>query len=154
MQTNNVTAVLEDLVETLEDGKKGFESSAERLESDGHGSMATLMRRFSQQRDQFSAELRTLASTRGEPIDESGSVGGALHRGWLTLADALTGSDPKAVLSAAEQGEDHAVAEYDSALEKELPQDVRTVIARQAEDIRLAHDEVRDLRDTFSDANS
>lgn len=40
----------------------------------------------------------------GEP-DNTGSVGGALHRGWIDMKSALGGGD-HAILAATETGED------------------------------------------------
>src|SRR5690606_27428727 len=102
MQTDTTAAVLEDLIETLEDGRKGFEQAAERIENSDEPSIAIDLRRFSQERAEFSVELREVATRYGFEIDEEGSMAGSLHRGWLSLKDALTGDDPKAVLEAAE----------------------------------------------------
>ena len=147
MQTDKTAAVLEDLIETLEDGRKGFEQAAERIADSDEPAMAIDLRQFSQQRAEFSVELRNLAGRHGVEIDEEGSMAGALHRGWLSLKDALTGDDPKAVLAAAETGEDHAVSEFEDALAEDLPADVRSVIERQAREVRTVHDKVKALRD-------
>src|SRR5690606_32605860 len=104
-----------DLVQTLEDGKDGFAKGADKLESEDAAAAATF-RRYSEQRHQFAEELRGLAEAYGDEIHESGSAAAAVHRGWMTLKDALTGSNPSGVLDAAEQGEDHAVREYEKAL--------------------------------------
>ena len=148
MQTDT-TAVLEDLIQTLEDGKKGFEQTADHLETQADRSVTEKMRQFAQQRASFSTELRSLASQHGFTINEEGSLTGTMHRGWMGLKDALTGDDASAVLGAAETGEDHAVSEYEQALEMELPTEVRSVIERQATEVRRAHDEVRNLRDSL-----
>lgn len=148
MQMEETAAVLEDLIETLEDGRKGFDQAAERLEDSDHRGIAVDLRRYAQERADFSVELRNVAAQHGIDIAEEGSIGGALHRGWLTLKDALTGDDPTAVLGAAETGEDHAVAEFEDALGKDLPVEVRSIIERQAASVRRAHDEVKRLRDT------
>ncbi len=143
-------SVIKDLIETVEDGRKGFDKTANRLREDGYPELASQMVEFSEQRARFSSELRSAAATAGIQIDEDGSLAGALHRGWLTLADALTGDDPKAVLSAAEAGEDHAVDDYESALEDDdLPGELRALVTRQAAEVKQAHDQVRALRDAF-----
>ena len=144
----NVTA---SLMETLEDGRKGFEQAAERLRKDGNTELAATFERYSQQRADFYNVLQELAADYGDSIDESGTVAGAVHRGWLTLADALTGTDPKAVLSAAEQGEDHAVKQYEEALSSDLSAKLRSVVETQAGAVRAAHDDVRSLRNKASD---
>lgn len=146
MNTDVLQGVLEDLIETLEDGKRGFQQAADTLvESDPD--LAHRLRELGAERDRFSVELRELATRQGYPVSEEGSVAGAFHRGWITLKEALATNDRLAVLGAAEAGEDHAVKEFESALESEMSDDVRSVVARQTSAIRKAHDEVRSLRD-------
>ena len=147
METSHVGRVLEDLLETLEDGKKGFTQTAEKLTEANRDDLAGRMREFADQRSSFGAEIRTLASQLGIELDESGSMAGALHRGWISLKDALASDEPAAVLAAAETGEDHAKDEFTKALDEDLPGDVRTLIARQAAAEAAVHDEVKKLRD-------
>jgi uncharacterized protein (TIGR02284 family) len=148
MELSKATTVLEDLNETLEDGREGFTKAAEKLEEDGHGQIAAKMREFATQREQLSRELASIASANGMAFETGdGTTAGALHRGWMSMKDALTGSDPHAILAAAERGEDHAVAQYREALDEELPAPIRTVISQQATAVKTAHDQVRDLRD-------
>jgi uncharacterized protein (TIGR02284 family) len=59
----------------------------------------------------------------------------------------LTGDDAHPVLAAAESGEDHAVSEYEDALAMDLPSQVRELVARQAVEVRAAHDVVKAMRD-------
>ena len=150
MQTTEVSRVIEDLVETLEDGKKGFAEAAERLADAGRIDLADKFREYSSQREQFSAELRELSASPGDFIEETGSVGGTVHRAWINFKDAVSMDSAEAILGAAETGEDHAVNEYNDALEQDLTSDVRAVVARQAQAIQAAHDEVRNLRDRES----
>lgn len=141
--------ITKDLIETLEDGKHGFATAAEKLAESDRAQLAPRFQEFSRQRGQFAAELRSMAADYGDEINESGSVGAALHRGWMAIKDAVTGSDAGAVLDVAEQGEDHAVAEYERALDnEEISIDLRDVIQRQYASVKAAHDEVRTLRDS------
>lgn len=149
MQADPIQGLIEDLVETLEDGRKGFQKAGELLSEGGHNDLADQMRRFASQRAQFGAELRELARSKGWDIAEEGSAGAAMHRAWMTLRDMVTGDDAHAVLAAAEQGEDHAVEEFEEAIGRDdLPAEVRSVIARQAQEVEAAHDKVRNLRDS------
>jgi uncharacterized protein (TIGR02284 family) len=148
MMGNPAATILEELVETLEDGREGFRKAAEKLEGDGYPDLAQRMTQYSDQRARLSAELREIALTEGIDIEDEGTVTAALHRGWMSLADAVTGDDPHSVLSVAESGEDHAVTEFEKALQhEELPPSWRSVISAQADAVRSAHDEVRALRD-------
>jgi len=138
-------AVTKDLIETLEDGKEGFAKGAEKLDDTDAPELATTFRHFSAQRSSFATELREVAKIHDYDLRESGSVAGALHRGWMSLTDALSGSDPSGVLKAAEQGEDHAVREYEKALNDDLSPTLRSVVVRQAAEVKAAHDQVRAL---------
>ena len=130
MSTDEATT--KDLIQTLEDGKEGFAKGAEKLEKTDSPELAATFRRLSTQREGFARELQDLAHTYGDDAPERGSVAGTVHRGWLTLKDALSGSDPDGVLDAAEQGEDHAVKEFDKALEADISPGLRAVVERQA----------------------
>ena len=74
-----------------------------------------------------------MAKAYGDQIDKSGSVAAALHRGWMSLKDAVTKSDTKAILEVAKQGEDHAVTEYEKALGEDISDGLRIVLQRQFE---------------------
>ena len=143
-------AVTKDLIEVLEDGKDGFAKAADKLAGDDRADLASKFREYSAQRARFAGELRAMATAYGDQINESGSVVAALHRGWMSLKDALSGSDPEGVLDVAEQGEDHAVAAYDKALKEDISGELRVVVERQLAEVKTAHDEVRALRDAHS----
>ncbi len=143
--------VTRDLIQTLEDGKNGFAKGAEKLAGSDRPDLAGKFQQYSDQRHQFAEELRGMAAQYGDKIDESGSVAGAVHRSWLSLKDAVSGSGPDGVLDAAEQGEDHAVSEYKKALkEDDLSPRLRVVVDRQYGDVKAAHDDVRSLRNALS----
>lgn len=147
--TDANTTVIESLLETVEDGKIGFAEAADKLDGDGNPTLAAEMRELSQERLRMANELRALATTEGVTLGNGeGTVAGAVHRGWMSVRDAVTGDDPHAVLAAAEQGEDHAVAQYERALQSDVPTVIRAVIERQYGEVRAAHDRVRDLRDS------
>ncbi|CAN5288192.1 hypothetical protein BH18ACT5_BH18ACT5_11910 [soil metagenome] len=141
-------AVTQDLIETLEDGKKGFAEAAEKLAETDRKDLVSKFESYSAQRGEFANELRNIAKSYGDNITESGSVGAAMHRGWMAVKDAVAGSNAEGVLDVAEQGEDHAVSEYEKALDNtEISIDLRNVIERQFAAVQAAHDEVRSLRD-------
>lgn len=147
---SNDAAVTKDLMETLEDGRDGFAAAAEKLENDGEPALAQAFRELGARRGQMSDELKTIAASYGDQIDESGSVLAKVHRGWMAVKDAIAGSDPDGVLDAAEQGEDHAVSQYEEALAADISPEFKSVLERQFVDIRAAHDQVKALRDSRS----
>ena len=139
--------VTKDLMETLKDGEEGFASAADMLADTDWSDLAVEFREFPQQRGNLYRELESLAASYGDDIDESGSVAGNVHRAWMSVKDTLSGDDPEGVLEAAEQGEDHAVSEYEDALKEDISDGLRTVVERQFGEVKRTHDRVRDLRD-------
>ena len=100
---------------------------------------------YSEQRAMFSNELRKHAAERNLKVDSGPSVAGTVHRGWMAMKDALSGDDVNGVLDAAEQGEDHAVAEYKKAMEDDIDTELRTLLGQQFTEIKATHDRVRNL---------
>lgn len=147
LRDTKTISVIENLLNVVGDGRDGFADAAEKLEDAGEEYLAAQMRRFSQQRLRLSNELKAVAGSRGgSPIaNGNGSLAGAVHRGWMGLRDALSGDDPQPVLAAAEQGESHAVDEYERALETDLPTEVRSLVERQLDEIKTTHDRMRTL---------
>jgi uncharacterized protein (TIGR02284 family) len=138
--------VAKDLVETLKDGENGFTSAAEKLRDSDRAEWATTLQRLAEQRAGFRREIVEMGHDYGDDVDESGSAAAALHRGWISLKDALTGDDAGNVLGAAVTGEDHAVSEYEKAERADLSAGFREVVARQHAAIVAARDEVKALQ--------
>jgi uncharacterized protein (TIGR02284 family) len=111
--------------------------------------LKSLFNEYSQQRFHFARQLRSHVQRMGEPEPEtSSSAAGALHRAWINLKSAVTRGDDHAILAECERGEDSAVEQYKKALDGNLPEPVRDIIARQYSEIKNAHDRIRNLRDT------
>ena len=143
---SNPVSILNDLIETLKDGQEGFRAAAEDVDS---SNLKTLFGELSLQRSKFAGELQMLARTlSGEEPEKSGSVAGAVHRGWIDLKAALVSRNEHAILAECERGEDSAVAAYRDALDSgSLPSSVVTAVQVQADAVKAAHDRIRDLRD-------
>ncbi|PRY53426.1 uncharacterized protein (TIGR02284 family) [Knoellia remsis] len=134
-----------DLVETLRDGERGFADAAQKLRDSDRAEWADVLQRFSQQRADFRREIVDLGHDYDEDVDTSGSAAAAVHRGWIALKDAVTGDDASGVLGAAVTGEDHAIKEYEKALEQDLSAGFRDVVSRQHREVVAARDEIKAL---------
>ena len=135
-------STLNSLIETCNDGAKGFETAAQEV----HDSSARqLFQQYARERSQFANELRAEVQRLGGRPEEGGSVSGAVHRGWMNIKDAVAGHDDKAIIAEAARGEDVAVASYQRALEQGLPATVEPTVRRQFSEVKSAHDRVRDL---------
>jgi uncharacterized protein (TIGR02284 family) len=144
--TDNITSILNDLVETSKDGEKGFRAAAEDTKT-------TELRKVFLERAGNCAtgatELQQLISRLGGNPQEGGSIAGAIHRGWVNLKSAASSRTDLAILEECERGEDVAKARYRKALEEKLPDDIRAVVQRQYEGVQRNHDQIRDLRDRY-----
>lgn len=146
MNDRDVIGVLNDLIETSKDGEYGFAKSAERVKAPA---LKETLQRRSADCARGAAELQTLVVRFGGKPEEGGSAAGALHRGWVSIKEALTrGSGDHAVLEECERGEDTALAAYRKALKEELPAEVRQVLERQMQGVQANHDQIKALRDS------
>jgi len=140
----DTVSVLESLVEICRDGQLGFREAAEHAKDP---SLRTFLNEQSLERAQFAGELESEIQHLGEPDPKrTGTVGGTLHRTWLDLKTALGGGD-HSILSAVETGEDAAKRIYGEALADPLPENLRSIVARQAARVQMTHDRVKALRD-------
>ena len=144
---NETVSTLNDLIETLKDGKKGFESAAADVKD---ANVKSVFTEFAQQRARFAGELQAEVKRLGGEAETSGSAAAAAHRGWINLKNAL-GAGEKSILNEAERGEDVAVSSYEKALKADLSPDVAGVVRRQFGEVKQAHDRVKALRDSWKE---
>ena len=144
ISTDDVISTLNGLIETCKDGQEGSKEAAEGVE---RSDLKSLFYEFSQQRAQFAGELQSLVQQLGGDPENTGSVAGAIHRGWMNIKSAVTGKDEAAILNECERGEDSAKNTYKDALENSLPANVLETVQTQYQAILSAHDRVKALRD-------
>ena len=137
--------VAKDLVETLKDGRNGFLAAAEKLRDSDRPDLADTMQQYADQRATFAREIVEMGHEYGDEVDESGSFAARLHRGWLSMKDAISGDDTGGVVDAAVSGEEHAENEYRTALDADISEGFRTVVARQHEEITQAKSTLKSL---------
>jgi uncharacterized protein (TIGR02284 family) len=100
ISNDDVISTLNGLIETCKDGQDGFKEAAEGVE---RSDLKSLFYEFSQQRAHFAGELQSLVQTLGGDPEKSGSVAGAIHRGWMNIKSAVTGKDEGAILNECER---------------------------------------------------
>jgi uncharacterized protein (TIGR02284 family) len=144
MQNDKTISILNDLIETCKDGEQGFKTAAEGL---SRAEVKSRFMQYSRERGQMSTELQAEVRRLGGDPERSGSMAGALHRGWVDIKSVVTGKDDHAIVAEAERGEDAAKSAYESALKETLPASAQELVQQQASKVRQVHDEVRNLRD-------
>jgi uncharacterized protein (TIGR02284 family) len=143
--SSSTRSAINNLIETCKDGQAGFRAASEHITDP---ELKSLLAEFSLQRSKFAGELQNAAIHLGDKDPEdTGSVTGALHRGWLNLKGAIAGRDPHQILAECESGEDVAVKEYLKTLELDLPGDLHDIVTDQFIKVQATHDRVKALRD-------
>ncbi len=137
-------SLLNSLIETVKDGEQGFKTAAEGLTSPD---VKAKFLQYSRERGQMAGELQAEVRRLGGDPEHSGSMSGAVHRGWLDIKSAITGKDDHAIAAEAERGEDVAKNAFESALKEVTPGTTQALVQRLAASVRKAHDDVRDIRD-------
>jgi uncharacterized protein (TIGR02284 family) len=146
MSNDDVIDVLNDLIETCKDGEYGFKACAEHAKSP---ELKNVFMARGEECRRAAEELQAQVVALGGKPDDSGSASGAMHRGWVSVRSVLTGYDDKAMLEECERGEDVAVGSYRDALEKDLPENIRSLVERQAMGAQRNHDQIKALRDRY-----
>jgi len=152
--SDKTESILNDLIETSKDGERGFTKAAADTKN---AELASVFTEGARRCREGAQELQALVRAQGGDPEKTSSVAAAIHRGWVSLREAVTGRDDEAILEECERGEDYAKAQYRKALEHELPSTVREVVDRQYRGVIANHDRVRALRDRYrakSDAHS
>ena len=142
-------STVETLIETCRDGQTGFEHAAGGIEDPV---LKAELLQYSGQRAEFASELAEALGMPIEKSEKSGSVTAALHRGWINIKSAVTGSDKHAILAECERGEDYAVAAYRKATSATLPTTLANAVATQQQAITRVHDRMKALRDASKSA--
>jgi uncharacterized protein (TIGR02284 family) len=109
-----VTNDLKEILQLVNDGKEGYQSAAEATESE---ELKALFLKLSGERIVYAAELKEHIALHGEEAEnENGGILGGLHRTWLTVKQALSSKEDKAILTAITTGEKAAIEKYDECM--------------------------------------
>lgn len=142
MSGDEVVAALNILVEVNRDGKRGYETAADAIESSDY---QALFLEYAAQRAQFADELSALIRQYGGNPTDNGDLAATFHRAWINIKSAVTAGDDSAIMAECARGEEVAIRAYQDAMAKDLPDDVRTLVRHQFTDVKIAYERVRAL---------
>ena len=142
--THTISSHLNALIEALKDGQLGYATAAKDSSSP---ELKTLFHQFAAERAEFASDLQQHLKMSGESAEESGSVTGDLHRGWINLKAALSSREDLAILEECERGDRSAVETFEKVLTNTDLGTLRPVLERQLAKISTAHQKVTALRD-------
>jgi uncharacterized protein (TIGR02284 family) len=101
-----------------------------------------MFRRRAEERQQVVDRLREKVRELGGTPEEEGGLLAKAHRQFLSLRDAVTGRDDKAVIAEVDRGESYLNGKWEAALaDEELSADTRRLIRECYQSVRSGHDQ-------------
>ena len=142
MEQPALVSLLNELLDAVEDAHAGYQVAAQGLKD---MKMKRALGQIALERKGFGEELRTEIVRRGTAPRQRGTVAGALHRGWIQLKE-LGGASPATILEECGRGEAAAIRLYKESLAKDLPPEVRKIVALHLDRITAAREKILELR--------
>ncbi|MGA3187701.1 MAG: PA2169 family four-helix-bundle protein [Bryobacteraceae bacterium] len=143
MDAADTISCLNGLIETCRNGELGYAEAAHLVHDT---QLQTVLEGYAKERAGFVRALQAEVTKLGGTPAESGSVGAAVHRGWMDLKSALTGGSSSAILAACESGEDSAWTHYKEATDSPLSGESRALVDKQWEKIKQAISHLQHLQ--------
>jgi uncharacterized protein (TIGR02284 family) len=139
MFNDHDVTVLNSLIETTIDSVDGYRHSAGEATTP---QFAEIFRSRAQEREQVVARLRErVTELGGTPEDEGGLLAKA-HRQFLSLRDAVTGSDDKSVIAEVDRGESFLNGKWETALaDTELSAATQRLLTECYQSVRSGHEQ-------------
>lgn len=142
MEQAALVSTLSELLDTVEDGHAGYQVAAQGIRE---LKIRQALGQIALERKQLGEELREEIARRGVPARTHGTVAGALHRGWIQMKE-LGRASAATILEECGRGEAASIKLYKQALAKDLPPEVRKVVALHLDRITAARERVMELR--------
>jgi len=138
------TATLNTLIGTLIDSIDGYRKAATDTQNPR---FAEMFNARAQERQQVLPKLQAAVARMGGNPEDDGTTAGAVHRGWLSLKEAVLGRDDEAIVKEVERGEDYLKEKFEAALRhKDLPAEGRAAVEEAWTSVRAGHDEMSALK--------
>lgn len=146
--TDHDIHVLNSLIKTTLDSRKGFQDAAEDAENTR---FASEFAAFAEERSQAASTLQAEVRRLGGNAEDDSSFLAAAHRTFMDLKQLFVSRDDKAIVEEVERGEDYIKEKYEAALsDTELSPGARTVVEQAYQSVRAGHDRARELKQGFA----
>ena len=144
-----IIEVINDLIKINKDREERYVKASRELTPAEHNLRGVFERKAQESRNnviQLQHKAEEVGAQAGEEVSPNDSFMGALYSAWLNLKEAFSSDDEKTILASVETGEKAAQKCYEDALnEKELPEDVSSIIREQKRTIEQSEQEIRNL---------
>ena len=147
MTTEDTISNLNSLIETCRNGELGYAEAA-RLVKDTR--LQTVLEGYAKERAGFVRAIQAEVKKLGGTPAESGTVGGALYRGWIEVKGFATLGSGGAILAACETGEDSAWTHYKHVIDSDISGASRALVDKQWEKVKEAIAHLQHLQGELS----
>jgi uncharacterized protein (TIGR02284 family) len=124
------------LIAVNKDAEEGFLAAAESIKN---SQLETLLQGYAKQHAKFLAELEQEVERLGGTPATSGTLGGAIHRGWTDLKSTLSGHSAASLLASCETAEQSAEAAYSEVAKANPSGQTHTLIEGHRNQIKAFH---------------
>jgi uncharacterized protein (TIGR02284 family) len=139
MFNDHDVTVLNSLIETTIDSVDGYRHSAGEATNP---QFAEIFRTRAREREQVVAKLRERVTELGGTPEEEGGLLAKAHRQFLSLRDAVTGRDDKAVIAEVDRGESYLNGKWEAALADDgLSVETQRLIRDCYQSVRSGHEQ-------------
>ncbi|MEZ0484919.1 ferritin-like domain-containing protein [Fibrella aquatica] len=129
---------LNKLLTSSHDAEEGYKEAAENVKDQ---ELKSLFLAQSRERAEFATELDREIRALGGDADNGTSLASDLHRAWINIKSAVSGSSDKAVAEECQRGDAEALSEYRSVLEQtDIAASTRELLLHQKSKVELAHE--------------
>jgi uncharacterized protein (TIGR02284 family) len=139
MFNDHDVTILNSLIETTIDSVDGYRHSAKEATS---STFTEMFRRRAEERQQVVERLREQVRKLGGTPEEEGGLLAKAHRQFLSLRDAVTGSDDKSVIAEVDRGESYLNGKWEAALADDgVSVETQRLIRECYQSVRSGHDQ-------------
>ncbi len=133
MPHDNTINQLNHLLHINKDAEAGFHTAAETVKN---SELETLFSGYAKQHAKFAVELREEIERLGGTFSDTGTLGGALHRGFLDVKSVVSGHSAASILRSCESGEESAEVAYIEAADANITGQTHMLIEKHREQIK------------------
>ena len=142
----SLIVILNGLIHVCHGAQAGYMQAAEGITSSAY---KTMFAEYALQRSRFASQIANLVVKYGGDPDDDGFAMTMFPKGWRNIQQVIMGGDYGAVFTECEKSEDITKDTYEKVMEKDLPDDVSSIVNQQYSQIVEAHDRIRSLRDAY-----
>jgi uncharacterized protein (TIGR02284 family) len=133
--TDEIIETLNELIEVLVDGQRGFSGAADAVDADDNLLKSELMR-YSNQWGDYAATLAHALAGLGEEVEGHGTIVGTIRQGWISFKQAIGCDAQYALLTECLHGGEAMIDAYGRAMDADLPSPLDQIVQMQYETVK------------------